>query len=115
MRKKAIKIISVMLSIIILFSTNCLYASTYVISTIEKRNFEIGGDSIMPTPAEVLNIPFGFILIFLKGFVILLIFYFLANVICKFIINKKSELKSYTINQKLGKIMDRMYEYKRDA
>lgn len=116
MKQNKFKLIIVMTVYMMTFYTNCLYASTYVESTLENKEIEnIAYTNNLPSPSEILNIPFGFIGVFLKGFFMLGAFYIIATVICKFFINEKREIKSFITNKRLGKIMDRMYEYKRNA
>lgn len=115
MKKKTFIKISVIFICTLLIFTNQLYASTYDELNTEASNLEDIAFSNMPSPIEILMVPFGFFGIIIKGILLIGVFYLIITVLCKYIICQKNELKSYFINRKVGKIMDRMYDYKRDA
>lgn len=96
----------------------CYNTTTYASTTI-KSSLEENDDMIqmlnIPSPVDVFTTSFGFFGTFIKGFLIVILFYTFATFICKILINSTKSLKTYFSHKKLGKIMDRMYEYKREV
>lgn len=100
--------------LIFIFFSNSIFASTIVVDNLEK-NQEMSNLINIPSPMKILSIPFGFFGTFINGFFIVISFYFIITMVCKVLINSKKSFKTYLSHKKLGKIMDRMYYYKRDV
>lgn len=104
----------VIVTVILALCCNTTFAATTVKSTLEK-NEEVNQMLNIPSPLSVFSTSFGFFGTFIKGFAVVILFYIFATLLCKIIINSTQSLKTYISHKKLGKIMDRMYEYKREA
>ena len=83
-------------------------------STLEK-NEETTQMLNIPSPLSVFSASFGFFGTFIKGFAVVILFYGFATLLCKIIINSTQSLKTYISHKRLGKVMDRMYKYKREV
>lgn len=104
----------VIIVLVFIFFSNNVFASTTVASNLEineKMNSLIN----IPSPLSVLSIPFGFFGTFIKGFLIVIGLYCIITMFCKVLINSQRSFKTYLSHRRLGKIMDRMYEYKREV
>ena len=100
--------------LIFIFFSNSIFASTIIVDNLEK-NQEMSKLINIPSPMKILSIPFGFFGTFINGFLIVIGFYCIITMVCKVLINSKRSFKTYLSHKKLGKIMDRMYYYKRDV
>lgn len=104
----------VIVTVILALCCNTIFASTTLYSTLEK-NEETTQMLNIPSPLSVFSASFGFFGTFIKGFAIVILFYGFATLLCKCIINSTQSLKTYISHKRLGKVMDRMYKYKREV
>ncbi len=104
----------VIVTVILALCCNTTFASTTLYSTLEK-NEETTQMLNIPSPLSVFSESFGFFGMFIKGALAVGVFYVLVTLISKIMISSKQNLKSFLSHKKLGKIMDRMYEYKREV
>lgn len=104
----------VIVTVILALCCNTIFASTTLYSTLEK-NEETTQMLNIPSPLSVFSASFGFFGTFIKGFTIVILFYLFATLLCRCIINSTQSLKTYISHKRLGKVMDRMYKYKREV
>lgn len=100
--------------LIFIFFSNSIFASTIVVDNLEK-NQEISNLINIPSSQDIISIPFEFFGTFIKGFLIVIVLYCIITMFCKVLINSQRSFKTYLSHRRLGKIMDRMYEYKREV
>lgn len=100
--------------LIFIFFSNSIFASTTVVDNLET-NQEMSNLINISSPLNIISIPFGFFGTFINGFLIVIGLYCIITIVCKVLINSKRSFKTYLSYRKLGKIMDRMYEYKREG
>ena len=100
--------------LIFIFFSNSIFASTIVVDNLET-NQEMSNLINISSPLNIISIPFGFFGTFINGFLIVIGLYCIITIVCKVLINSKRSFKTYLSYRKLGKIMDRMYEYKREG
>lgn len=104
----------VIIVVILIFCSNFVFAATTINSNLET-NQEIKDLITISSPLKVISIPFGFFGTFIQGFVLVIAFSFVTTLVCKLLINSNRSFKTYLTHKRLGKIMDRMYYYKRDV
>lgn len=100
--------------LIFIFFSNSIFASTIVVDNLET-NQEMSNLINIPSSQDIISIPLGFFGTFINGFLIVIGLYCIITIVCKVLINSKRSFKTYLSHRKLGKIMDRMYEYKREG